>query len=112
MTEEQLQSKCTTWFWNTYPEHRRMLFHVDNNSWNNVIGAKKKALGVCAGVSDLVLILSMGRIVFIETKIPGGKQSNEQLEFEKKLYDRNHLYFIYTSFEEFKNLIENLLCTN
>ena len=112
MTEEQLQSKCTTWFWNTYPSHRRMLFHVDNNSWNNIIGAKKKALGVCAGVSDLVLVLSKGRVVFLETKIPGGTQSQEQKDFEHKLYDRNHLYFIYTSFEEFKNLIEKLLCTN
>jgi hypothetical protein len=106
MTEEKLQSECFKWFWNTFPEERRMLFHVDNNSWNQVIGAKKKALGVCAGVADMIYVLPNGRVVFLETKIPGGSQSEVQKEFQLKIQDREHFYFIYTSIDQFKGLIK------
>lgn len=106
--EDQLQSKCFQWFWNTFPEERQMLFHVDNNSWNEVIGSHKKALGVCAGVSDLIYVLPYGRTVYIETKIPGGVQSDKQKAFMNKVQDRGHLYVIYETFEEFKQLIETL----
>ena len=104
MTEEQLQSSCVQWFWNNYPEQRKMLFHVDNNSWNSVIGSRKKALGVVSGPSDLILILRC-RVVFIEMKIPGGVQSDNQKDFEKKVNDRSHQYIIIYSLQEFKNLI-------
>lgn len=104
MTEEKLQSECTTWFWNTYPSWRRMLFHVDNNSYNATIGARKKALGVVQGVSDLILVLN-GNVVFIEMKIPGGLQKPEQKDFETKVVSRNHLYIIIYTVEQFKEFI-------
>ena len=104
MTEEQLQSSCVQWFWNTYPKHRRMLFHVDNNSWNSVIGARKKALGVVSGPSDLILILRR-RVIFIEMKITGGAQSENQREFEQKVNERLHEYTIIYTLQEFKDFI-------
>lgn len=107
--EEKIQAQCFQWFWNTFPEERQMLFHVDNNSWNEVIGARKKALGVCKGVADFVFILPWGKIVFIEMKKPGGKQSESQKDFMNKVQDRQHYYHIIDGFEEFKQLINTLL---
>lgn len=106
--EEKLQSKCFQWFWNTFPEERQMLFHVDNNSWNEVIGSKKKALGVCAGVSDLVYILPWGKVAFLECKAPGGKYSEHQIEFCDKVTRRHHFYFGFKTFEEFQEIINTL----
>lgn len=102
--EDQLQAQCTQWFWNTYHAERQMLFHVDNNSWNRVIGAKKKALGVVAGISDLVLILC-GTVVFIELKDGDGVQSPEQRSFEEKVVERGHKYKIIRSLDEFKKFV-------
>jgi hypothetical protein len=102
--EEILQSKCYVWFHNAYPGLRKMLFHVDNNSWNRIIGAKKKALGVNAGVSDLIFI-SQGCVTFLEAKTESGKQTPEQKEFMNKVTERGHEYIIFRTFEQFKIII-------
>lgn len=102
--EDKLQSDCFIWFWNTHIAHRRMLFHVDNNSYNAVIGAKKKALGVVKGVSDMVFIAN-GFVVFIEFKTNIGAQKPEQIDFESKVKERGHIYIIIRSIEQFKELI-------
>lgn len=106
--EEVLQAECYKWFHNTYHAHRQMLFHVDNNSWNAVIGAKKKALGVCAGVSDLIFIVP-GAVMFLEMKCPGKTQLPEQIEFERKVTERGQFYTILYSFEEFKKFIKTYI---
>lgn len=103
-TEEQLQSACTMWFHNTFPSERKMLFHVDNNSWNKIIGARKKALGVCAGVSDLILIIRK-EVVFIEMKLPRGSHSEEQEDFHNKVSDRGHMYVTIRRLQDFKIFI-------
>lgn len=103
--EEILQAKCYLWFHNTFPLWRKMLFHVDNNSWNAVIGAKKKALGVNSGVSDFVLIL-FAEVIWIEMKTPDGEQSEEQKDFQRKVEQRGHKYIILRTEEEFKRYIE------
>lgn len=103
-TEDQLQAACTQWFWNSFPLQRRMLFHVDNNSWNRVVGAKKKALGVVSGPSDLIFILC-GEVVFIEMKTPTGTQSDEQKDFQLKVSHRGHQYIIIRTLDQFKSFI-------
>lgn len=107
--EERLQSKCFIWFWNTLIDERMMLFHVDNNSWNATIGAMKKALGVVKGVSDFVLILSLGRVCWIEMKTPTGIQEEVQKMFQQKVEARGHEYVILRTFEEFQHFILNKL---
>lgn len=106
--EEKIQSQCYQWFHNTFPQERKMLFHVDNNSWNNVIGAKKKALGVNAGVSDMVYILPFGNVAFLECKTIVGEQSDEQKIFQRKVMERGHIYLIFRNLAEFKEIITNL----
>lgn len=112
MTEEQLQSQCAIWFWNTFPDYRRMLFHVDNNSQNSIVGARKKALGVCSGPSDFILVLSLGKVVFIEMKTEVGSQSIEQKEFQSKVEARGHEYKIIRNLEGFRRFILYKLTQN
>lgn len=102
--EDKLQSECFKWFWNSFPLWRRMLFHVDNNSYNAVIGARKKALGVVKGVSDMVLI-GWDHVYFLEFKTVIGRQKQEQIEFEQRVKARGHEYIIIRSIEQFKRLI-------
>lgn len=104
--EEKLQADCYKWFHNTFLLWRKMLFHVDNNSWNAIIGARKKALGVNAGVSDFVLIGFM-EVYWIEMKTPTGEQNDEQIEFQRKVQLRGHKYVVIRSLPEFKEFINN-----
>lgn len=106
MTEEQLQNQCYLWFHNTFgAPYRQMLFHVDNNSWNRIIGAKKKALGVCAGVSDMIFISFLGRALFLEFKTDVGVLSKEQKEFGDKVTLRGHKWIVIRSFKQFQMII-------
>ena len=104
MTEEQLQVQCFQWHWNTYPNERRMLWHNNNNSWSKIAGNINKSRGVVAGVADFTLLVK-GMAIMIELKVIGGKQSEEQIEFNKRCIERGIPYFIIFSFEEFKQLI-------
>jgi len=103
--EEILQAKCYQWFHNTFPLWRKMLFHVDNNSWNAIIGAKKKALGVNSGVSDLIFIC-FAEVIFIEMKTETGEQSDEQKDFQQKVEKRGMKYEIIRTEEAFKLYVQ------
>lgn len=108
--ENKLQSDCFLWFWNNYPEHRQMLFHVNNKARNAIEGNKFKAMGLVKGVSDMILVLP-GRVIFIELKAGNGRQSTEQTSFQKKVEGRGHQYKIIRSLQEFQELINQyLLC--
>ncbi len=105
--EEKLQAQCTQWFWNTYPEHRRLLHCNMNNSHNRVAGAHAKAVGVVAGISDLEFVWR--KVYFIELKTATGVQKPEQIEFEQKVEKLGHIYLVIRTFEEFKRTICNLI---
>lgn len=104
-TEEQFQAAATQWYWNTFPLRRRLLFAVNNNSANALAGNRKKAVGVVKGVADLCLICPMGRVIFIELKLPGKTQKPEQIDFMRKVQDNQHMYVIVNNLEEFKKII-------
>jgi hypothetical protein len=103
-SEEKIQHDCILWFDMYYPQHRQMLFHVDNNSWNATIGARKKAMGVRPGVSDLILV-GPRRVYFLECKNDRGEQSNHQISFEEKVISRGQIYIVFRSLTEFKQII-------
>lgn len=110
MTEEQLQSTCATWFWNEFPEERLCWHHNDNNSWNAVIGAKKKALGVVKGVWDFEWLTPADVLVWIEFKVGKNVLTEKQIEFREKMIKRGCLCFIvYDEVEQFKKLIWQII---
>lgn len=115
MTHEQLIAQCTQWFWNTFPEERRMLYAVNNNvsaglsrQQQILEGAKNKAKGVVAGVLDLCYICFDGRSIYLDAKIGNDRLSDEQKDFCSKLDSRGILWFVFSTFEEFRNIINTL----
>jgi len=117
MTEDQLQAKCFKWFDNEFPAERRMLFAVPNGGerpmkrvmtatgWKMVpLEANKlKATGTMPGVSDMIFVTD--KVYFIEMKIPGGTQSDPQIDFMNKVRPRGHEYVLIYTFEEFTKFI-------
>lgn len=106
MTETQLHAQCYQWYHNQFrfTEWIGMLHHNDNNSYNAIEGNRKKTMGVIPGTSDFELI-GYGWVDFIEMKIPGGTQSADQREFQRKVEARGHRYTILFSFVEFQRHI-------
>lgn len=87
------QNKLMFWRQNTVP--------VFDRSRNSFRRQPKYSLN---GVSDIIVVV-YGKVIFIEVKRPGGKQSPAQKEFEKLCFENNATYFVATSLEE---VISNL----
>lgn len=104
-TEEQLQAACFQWFDKTYPQYRKTLFAVPNGGLRDKRTANTlKATGVVAGVSDLIWVLPVN-VEFIELKLPGKVQQEEQLKFEAKVTKLGHKYTIIYSLRRFREFI-------
>lgn len=84
-TEEQIQRAIVQWArLQLIPEV--IFFHVPNGEKRSLAtGARLKAMGVLAGVPDLVLMWGgidcHPRILFVEVKTPKGRVSRAQKEF-------------------------------
>lgn len=62
-----------------------IFFHPANGEVRDIrTAAKLKAMGLLAGVPDLVFILPNGLCAFLELKAPGGKLSQTQKAFRTK----------------------------
>jgi hypothetical protein len=107
-SEAQLQAACVAWFWNSFPNTRGKLFAVQNNSENAIRGANRKAMGLNAGVSDLVFI-HRGLTYFIELKTEIGRQSEAQKGFEQLLKVEGFDYFIVRNLESFQTIIKSII---
>lgn len=114
MTHEQLVAESTQWFWNTFPEERRMLYAINNNVSSGlskkqqmIEGNKNKAKGVVAGVFDICYLLP-NKCAYMDAKVDYDHPSDEQLDFADKCADRGHLTFFYSSLREFQGLIYTL----
>lgn len=66
---------------------------------NALEGYNLKLSGVMAGVADLIILLPK-RVVFVEMKMPEGRQSDSQKEFEKKVEELGFEYYIWRSVDE------------
>jgi len=123
MTHEQLIAAVTQWFWNNHPEERGMLYAINNNISEGLLsyvpkylrshaarieGNKNKAKGVVPGVLDLCYITYEGKPVYLDAKVGNDKLSDEQKDFCEKLTDRGILWFVFSSVDEFKNIINTI----
>lgn len=106
-TEDKLQTEIFQWHWNNMPEERRRLFHVNQKARNKIEGNRMKAMGVVAGVSDLIYLTNRGAI-FIELKSEDGRQSIEQKQFQVCVESIGFRYVIIRKLEEFQKLIITL----
>lgn len=109
MTHEQLVAECFQWHWNAFPEERRMLYGVNNNSYNKIEGNKNKAKGVVPGVLDFCYILPcFNTCAYLDAKVGKDTLSNEQIDFVNKCSKRGIKCFVFSSLEEFQKIINNL----
>lgn len=123
--ESFTQQSCVTWFNAKYPSLNGMLFAVPNdgkrtmkmirtNTGYNTIcvgGSRKKAEGLVAGVSDLILLVPRGRFgsLCIEIKTKTGRQSPSQKEWQRKTEMAGNKYVICRDIETFIEEVENYL---
>jgi len=99
------------WFSRTYPERRGLLFAINNEAALGGRHAQQlKALGVFAGVSDLIYIRD-GIIVGIEMKVKGSRHDKEHVERQIKwgeaIVKAGGEYYICTSLMGFIQIIFN-----
>lgn len=64
-------------------------FHVNNNGRNAIQGARLKALGVVAGIADIVLLAPEGKVFLLELKAKKGRLSDSQKEIKEFCNDWN-----------------------
>ena len=104
--ESNLQSACVKWFRLQYPN--LVIYAVPNGGSRNV----REAQRLKAGVADLVVLLPKGKSLYIEMKVKGNKQTENQKYFQKIAETLGHTYAVCYSFEEFKRIVEEQLTTN
>ena len=103
-SEAKIQAEIFQWYWNNFclpiHQHRQMIFHVPNERQLHLNG-----IGLYPGCADLVVIHNHVPL-FVEVKIPNGKQSTNQYFFELHCKKAGLTYIIVNSLEEFKKIIE------
>lgn len=99
--ELKIQSDIVLDFNHKYPQYRGLLFSINNNATDGKKGSINKSAGVVAGVSDMCLILTDMRVIWIEVKTSTGKQSENQIKWQSKVENINHIYIIVRSLEDF-----------
>lgn len=115
--EGRIQAQCFQWFWNEYPQYRKLLFHIpnenDRSDSNFIQGAIRKSLGVVAGVADLILLVQRGGhgALCIEMKDENGSQKPAQKEWQAIIEAQGFKYVICRSLEQFKITINEYLNT-
>ncbi len=104
LEEFKLQAQCFRYHWNERPQERGRLFTVNNNSGGKFEGAIMKAMGVVAGVADMMYLSNAG-LIALEFKTPTGRQSPAQKQWQETIEAAGYRYVIIRTFEEFKQTL-------
>jgi hypothetical protein len=105
LSEAQIQSSCVIAFRNAIGRHERgLMVEVNNNPKHVVDGVKRLALGLVKGFPDTMIITS-GKIFFIEFKDAKGTQKPDQKVIERILKSLGFRYYICRTVEHFKEII-------
>lgn len=104
LEEFKLQAQCFRYHWNERPQERGRLFTVNNNSGGKFEGAIMKAMGVVAGVADMMYLSDAG-LIALEFKTPTGRQSPAQKEWQAVIEAAGYRYVIIRTFQEFKQTL-------
>lgn len=68
---------------------------------------KARNTGFLPGVSDTIIVAPNGVTLYIEFKTKIGRQSDEQIEFERRVSMLGHRYYLCRSLIEFQSIIES-----
>lgn len=114
--EQIIQQECFNWFNNTYclKHHSpRLLIHSVPNGIPIDMDPKERAraldllhkTGMVNGVSDLIIHGVKGRCIMPECKTETGKQSDAQIEIEKRVIALQGHYFVFRNLLEFQTKV-------
>lgn len=67
---------------------------------------RAKNTGFTPGVSDTIITGPNGITLYVEFKTKIGRQSDEQIEFQRQIELTGHKYYLCRSLEEFKQIIK------
>jgi len=108
MSEAAIQQQICVFFRNNYQRKgvdKGLIFSVPNERAGGYMAMKDLLLtGLLSGVSDLIVILQ-GKVLFIEVKNATGKQSPNQIKFQKQVENLGFNYYLVRDLESFKNII-------
>lgn len=110
--EVNLQKSCVMWFRYQYPKYSKLLIHVPNGGFRNTVEAAKfKAIGVTAGVADLLLLVSRNGYgcLAIEMKTTDGRQSDNQKNWQNDMIDAGNRYEVCRSVDEFISIVNSYI---
>jgi len=130
-SESYIQQTCLMWLNNNYglqrhEPNRWMMFSIPNELAMGIRSAllelklpqkyvdqaialalkKASNTGFTPGVSDTIIVAPGGITLYIEFKTKIGRQSDEQIEFERRVTMLGHRYYLVRSLEEFKSIID------
>lgn len=109
VAESRVQQEAVLWFRNNFclKHHspRCIIYSVPNESEDSWDIQKKINTGLMSGAADLVVLLPGGHVLLPETKTPIGYQSPSQKLFQLQCEELGHIYFVYKSLEQFKELV-------
>lgn len=81
-------------------------WHTPNGGKRNVREAVRfKRMGVLAGVSDLIISLPSGKMVFLELKSRRGRLSDEQKAFMEGMDSHGHMTWVARTLDEATRLL-------
>jgi len=117
MTEKQLQARLILTFGQKYPDYRELLFEVNNDTYSRNHAAARKAVGMVAGVSDLIFINPYsGKILGIELKASNSTHTAQhihtQLSWGAKITAAGGYYIISTNIEFIMKFINSIFEKN
>jgi len=108
MNEKQLQAMIVMDFSQMRPEEKGNLWSTRNTTLSERDGQTQKAMGMVAGVSDLIYYRD-NRFVAIELKVVGtshnSKHVGKQIKWGEKMIDAGGEWYIVTSLSEFWDVI-------
>lgn len=109
--EYNIQSSFFIWVGHLFPELDKKIFHISNEGKRNKKYVKKS--GIKKGVADVFLSKPNKDYhgLYIEFKTQDGKQSEEQIEFQKQVESEKYKYIICRTagdaIEEVKKYLNN-----
>ena len=117
MTEKQLQAKLILTFGQKYPQYRDLLFEVNNDTFSQHHAAARKAVGMVAGVSDLIFINPYnGKILGIELKAENSthaqKHIHTQLNWGAQITNAGGYYILSSNIEFIMQFIDSIIKKN
>lgn len=112
--ENIIQHKVVKWFSQQYPEHRGLLFEVNNDAKNMKQIMYRQAMGMVPGVSDLIFLIP-NRAEYAGIEIKGYQTRHDfehivtQWEWGKKIRDNGGYWLMTSNLDNIMLFIEGLM---